>query len=234
MNIRELLTGDLQRLQYVRRWGVCRVVYPESVAAHTCSVALYAMMIALWCNATGAASVDPHVCVSKAILHDLEEARTTDLPRPIKHGSDVLAKELDKVGSAEVRNMLNAVFGKELGEMPMGPTGWMHLMWERSKKGDDKESAVVSFADFLATFAYLLQEKGANPDFVKGYANTTPEQFRKFNEDRYEFLRELVDQAGTLVEETFWVPVKTRGHLELAIWNATHKLRKVLLGEQPG
>src|ERR671927_1656901 len=76
---------ELQRLKRLDRTGwVLRGLPPgaESVAAHSYGVALTAMLLADECAARGV-RVDVGRVVRIALLHDLQETRTGDMPRTV-------------------------------------------------------------------------------------------------------------------------------------------------------
>jgi len=76
---------ELQRLKRLDRTGwVLRGLPPgaESVAAHSYGVALTAMLLADECAARGV-EVDVGRVVRIALLHDLQETRTGDMPRTV-------------------------------------------------------------------------------------------------------------------------------------------------------
>lgn len=84
---------ELQRLKRLDRTGwVLRGLPPgaESVAAHSYGVALTAMLLADECAARGV-GVDAGRVVRIALLHDLQETRTGDMPRTVAdyYGKDV-------------------------------------------------------------------------------------------------------------------------------------------------
>ncbi|HEX8163905.1 MAG TPA: HD family hydrolase [Pyrinomonadaceae bacterium] len=77
------ILADLQRLKRLDRTGwVLRGLAPgaESVAAHTFGVALAAMLLADGVRARGV-EVNVERVLRLALLHDLAEARTGDMPR---------------------------------------------------------------------------------------------------------------------------------------------------------
>ena len=83
---------ELQRLKRLDRTGwVLRGLPPgaESVAAHSYGVALTAMLLADECAARGA-EVDVGRVLRIALLHDLQETRTGDMPRTV---ADYYGKE---------------------------------------------------------------------------------------------------------------------------------------------
>ena len=76
---------ELQRLKRLDRTGwVLRGLPPgaESVAAHSYGVALAAMMLADECAARGV-EVNVERVLRLALLHDLQETRTGDMPRTV-------------------------------------------------------------------------------------------------------------------------------------------------------
>jgi putative hydrolases of HD superfamily len=76
---------ELQRLKRLDRTGwVLRGLPPgaESVAAHSYGVALTAMLLADECAARGV-EVDAGRLLRIALLHDLQETRTGDMPRTV-------------------------------------------------------------------------------------------------------------------------------------------------------
>jgi putative hydrolase of HD superfamily len=76
---------ELQRLKRLDRTGwVLRGLPPgaESVAAHSYGVALAAMLLADECAARGV-EVDVARVMRLALLHDLQETRTGDMPRTV-------------------------------------------------------------------------------------------------------------------------------------------------------
>ncbi|HEX8722221.1 MAG TPA: HD family hydrolase [Pyrinomonadaceae bacterium] len=76
---------ELQRLKRLDRTGwVLRGLPPgaESVAAHSYGVALTAMLLADECAARGV-GVDAGRVLRMALLHDLQETRTGDMPRTV-------------------------------------------------------------------------------------------------------------------------------------------------------
>ena len=76
---------ELQRLKRLDRTGwVLRGLPPgaESVAAHSYGVALTAMLLADECAARGV-EVDAERVLRLALLHDLQETRTGDMPRTV-------------------------------------------------------------------------------------------------------------------------------------------------------
>ena len=83
--------AEAERLEALPRtgWLVSGVNKPESIASHQYGVAL----IALWIADRVDRSIDVAKVMRIALLHDISEARLTDLPKPVK----------DFIGSSAVK-----------------------------------------------------------------------------------------------------------------------------------
>lgn len=79
-----------ERLETLPRtgWIICGIQNPESIASHTCMVAITALWIADHLDEP----VNTELLLRMALLHDLGEAMLTDLPWPVKRfvGAQVL------------------------------------------------------------------------------------------------------------------------------------------------
>lgn len=86
------LATRADRLESLPRtgWLVGGVVQPESIAAHIYGVAI----VALWIADTIEEDVDVEHVLRTALVHDLAESITSDLPRPVKLlvGRDAVAR----------------------------------------------------------------------------------------------------------------------------------------------
>jgi putative hydrolase of HD superfamily len=132
--------GDLQRLEGYPRTGWLRVgvVEPESVAAHTYGVA----MVAMWLVDHVEADLDAETVLRIALLHDVGEAVTTDLPRPVK---ELVGRE--QVDRAE----------REAAESVVGETaGWMDQL-DAYQEQSSPEATLVKAADRIQMLAKSLQ-----------------------------------------------------------------------------
>src|SRR5215207_6666461 len=99
---------ELQRLKRLDRTGwVLRGLPPgaESVAAHSYGVALTAMLLADECAARGVA-VDAGRVLRIALLHDLQETRTGDMPRTDADYESRASLEARIVKAADVIDLL--------------------------------------------------------------------------------------------------------------------------------
>lgn len=138
------------RLETFPRAGyvLSRVPQPESVAAHSYGVCLASLLL---CDAIAARPepppLDRALVLEMAILHDLSEAVTTDIPAPVKA---FLGKK--EVHAAELR----------AAEKLLSPLGGRHLeVLGRYEACACLESRVVHAADKLQLMLKVLQYEAA-------------------------------------------------------------------------
>jgi 5'-deoxynucleotidase YfbR-like HD superfamily hydrolase len=204
MNLKALLTGDAVRLRYVQRWGTIRVLKPDSTAEHSFYVALYALVVGEWvCTRMTPETPDKPLVLrpnmgellGRAVLHDLEEARTGDFPRSFKHGNPILKDCLRTAATDAISEVL-----RPLGEHALRDRLWG--LWN-AEKGQDTEGRILDFADFLAVLSFLLQERTTWNTHLDEHRSSMMEYFQRFNAVQFDFLRPLVDQASDLLG-TLW------------------------------
>jgi len=139
---------ELQRLKRLDRTGwVLRGLPPgaESVAAHSYGVALTAMLLADECAARGAA-LDLARVLRIALLHDLQETRTGDMPRTV---ADYYGRDARK--SAERAAFDDIMRGA--GERAAALYGALHEDYEERAS---VEARLVKAADVIDLLAQAL------------------------------------------------------------------------------
>ncbi|MDT5263334.1 MAG: hypothetical protein QOC61_2338 [Acidobacteriota bacterium] len=137
---------ELQRLKRLDRTGwVLRGLPPgaESVAAHSYGVALASMLLADECAARGV-GVDVERVLRLALLHDLQETRTGDMPRTM---ADYYAKDVRRV--AERTAFDDIMRGARHAEM----YGELHEDYESRAS---LEARLVKAADVIDLLAQAL------------------------------------------------------------------------------
>ena len=149
---------EMVRLKAVPRtgWLLRGIRDVESVADHTFGVALFAMLLADLAQRQG---LEPNVekVLRMALLHDLTEARTGDLPNTIKRYFDKGA--LHKADQQIADEMLSGLGA--IGEEYL-------LLWQEYEERISLESRIVKAADKLDL---LLQAR----EYEKGGAQTLQE-----------------------------------------------------------
>lgn len=157
---------EVQRLKALPRtgWLLRGVRDAESIADHLFGVAWIAMLLADRANARGI-QVNVEKVLRMALLHDLSEARTGDLPATIKpyFPGDTL-KQADEQAAKDILQ-------------PLGEVGENYLaLWHEYEERISLEARIVKAADKLDL---LLQAR----EYEKGGANNLGEFWAKAEED---------------------------------------------------
>lgn len=208
LDVEEMLVGDPIRLRYVWRYSSCRVNHRESVAEHSYYVALYAALIGQWLQRNPLQFVDSagneqrlvhrlswERLMIRAVLHDLEEGRTGDMPRFFKHSTPALTAMLEDAAT----QAFSQIVGKLVDE------DWANRLVRNwlVAKDDRLEGRVIAFADFLSVLAFIIQEmKSGNRDAVE-HITELEGYYANFETDGYAALRPLVEQTGVIMRRFF-------------------------------
>lgn len=132
------ITYQQRTLSHVKRWAILPHTTPQSVADHSYYVALYTSAICEILN------IPPHIerdALKHALVHDMEEVFTNDLPSPFKP---------EKPEYHKVHQMLTY-----LGVTDFYPIG-------------DVARGIVKIADLLDSYVWLELESIKGNDSVKG------------------------------------------------------------------
>ena len=135
--------GDLPRTGWVLRG----CLPAESIAAHTTQVALLVAMLTDALRAAGHA-VDGEAALRMALVHDAPEARTGDVPMPMK--TEALARELHALEARVAAELLPPALADS---------------WRAAEARGSLEAELVAAADKLQMLAQALryQRRGADP-----------------------------------------------------------------------
>lgn len=142
------ILADLQRLKRLDRTGwVLRGLAPgaETVAAHSYGVALTAMLLADAARGRGV-EVDVERVLRLALLHDLAEARTGDMPR-------TMAEYYGAEARRRAEGLAFADVVRSLGEPLGGEYARLHDDYERRAS---LEARLVKAADVVDLLAQAL------------------------------------------------------------------------------
>lgn len=128
-------------------WLLRGIPSPESIAAHSWAVAMVAIFLADRLRADGEA-VDGERVLRMALLHDLAEARTGDIPMPSK--DEGVSRAVHQLEAAIVDEMLPAPHA---------------ALWAEVEAGQTLEARVVKAADKIQMMIKVLvyeSRRGAN------------------------------------------------------------------------
>ena len=133
-----------RKLMNVKRCGTFRTINSQSVAEHSYYVALLSFDIANYIESNYEEDwkIDKSVLLLKALLHDVEEGITGDIPHPMKNTFPFLKEGLDE----GKRKILSEYF-------PSFASGFAM----EAKKG--KEGEIVEIADYVELYHYCVEEK---------------------------------------------------------------------------
>ena len=191
LDVYQMLCGDPVRIRYVKRFSTCRVLNPESVAEHSYFTALYALLVAEWCKAEGVDDVDVERLLIRALLHDMEEARTGDMPRFFKHQDEAARAEIERVAHGSFREVFSKTIEGDV--LDRFTQTWCQA------KDDSLEGRILSFADFLSVLAYVTEEMRSNNLTMREHLISMKEYADGFKRKQFDFIRPLVEQAQDIL-----------------------------------
>ena len=170
--------GNLKKLPRTG-WLLRGVSNPESIADHSYRVALITLFLADELRAKGV-EIDVERALKIAVLHDLAEARVTDIPLTAQY-------YLDK-GKAEKKAAM------ELFIRTPNPREYFRL-WREYEEGLSLEGRLVKFADKLEMLVQALEyEKAGFRDLDEFWGALDSLRESEF----YEHFRELVEELAGL------------------------------------
>ena len=149
INFHELLLGTATRVRHITRWSNFPKVHPESVAEHSFFTSMCALIIATDMRSCGLI-VDVGLVLSRAIMHDVEEAFSGDFVRSFKHSDPELDNAITCAAGRFHLQFCNALIGRESANE-------LHDYWLHAKNAD-LEGSIVAFADYLALISYVMCE----------------------------------------------------------------------------
>ena len=177
--------SELIRLKALPRtgWLLRGVRDVESIADHVFGVAFVAMILADRAIALGL-SVSVEKVMRMALLHDLSEARTGDLPSTIK--PYFLGDTLKHADDQATREILQ----------PLGEQGEKYLaLWQEYEARNSLEARIVKAADKIDL---LLQAR----EYEKGGAQNLSEFWENAEEDFAKLdIAELIADISVLLKE---------------------------------
>ncbi|WP_297092589.1 HD family hydrolase [Thermococcus sp.] len=173
--------GNLKRLPRTG-WLLRGVSSPESIADHSYRVALITLFLADELRAKGI-EIDAERALRIAVLHDLAEARITDVPLTAQY-------YLDK-GRAEKKAAM------ELFIKTSNPREYFRL-WREYEEGLSPEGRLVKFADKLEMLIQALEyERAGFKDLDEFWSALDSIRESEF----YGHFRELVEELAEMRKE---------------------------------
>lgn len=199
LNIRNLLTGDVTKLRAVTRFGNSHRLAEESVAEHSYYVTLYAILLGIWYEETFGEDLDWRRLTLASSTHDIEEARTTDIPRDVKHASGTSAKHYRDVAETAAMSIMKNLTG-DMTFSREGPAMYLYTVWETSKMG--MEGSIIQFADILSTVSTIYREWRLGNTLILESCDDIPSNWKMFKE-RSGMFAPLFPDVDEIVKEMF-------------------------------
>ncbi|WLD57101.1 5'-deoxynucleotidase [Salinispirillum sp. LH 10-3-1] len=147
----------LNRLRWIKRWGLKRNVVDENVMEHSWQVATIAHALALIKNRYFDGQVNAEKVAVLGLYHDVSEVITGDMPTPIKYHSPTITQAYKAVESEAEKEIL--------GYLPseLQPDYRSLLLHEEA---DPEHAKLVKFADMISAYLKCQAELDAgNKEF---------------------------------------------------------------------
>ena len=182
----------MNRMKYIRRWGLMRNTKIENDMEHAFQTAMIAHAIALLGNERYERSYNAERIAVLGMYHDASEVITGDLPTPIKHNNPAIKKEYHK---------LEAIAQKRL--LTMLPADIMPD-YEPLIEPDETtaEWRIVKAADKISAYLKCAEERSAgNREFLQA-EETTLASIRKIDlPEVQDFMDEFVPGFSMSLDE---------------------------------
>ena len=97
----------LERLRWIKRWGLMRNLVEENVMEHSWQVATIGHVLGLIHQRRFGGKTDPQKIAVTALYHDVSEIITGDMPGPVKYHSDAICRAYKAIESEAEKELLN-------------------------------------------------------------------------------------------------------------------------------
>jgi 5'-deoxynucleotidase len=145
----------IHRIKYINRWGLMRNTRYENLKEHSYDVAVIAHGIAVIGNVYYGRNYNADRIAVSAMLHDVNEAITGDMPTPVKYGNKEIMKaykELEKQAEGRILEMLPAELKDRYS---------VYINYS------EEEKSIIKAADKISAYIKCMEEKKAgNDDFL--------------------------------------------------------------------
>ncbi len=181
----------------ISRFSQSHLAKDESVLEHTAWVSLIAYRMAIELNAAGE-NLLIGMLLEKALVHDVDEVITGDIPRPTKYAYPELTEAMHRLEETNMGKISEDVF----------ETDRPYIAWSESKLG--KEGFLVKISDSMAVInkAWLECHKFGNNSinsYGKGAGNNLTraldsKEFQEFKNTKivHKFLSQAIEIAYSI------------------------------------
>ena len=163
--------NKLQRLSNLKRFNYRIRIHEESVAEHSFYVALYSLAI---CEQLCLSNDVTFMVISKALIHDIYEIHTSDIPYPVKQEFPEIKQLLDSNEDSFLRNYFSEVFNRNDNF---------------STKDKELVECVVKMADILSCWQFSeIEVDFGNSKYFREIEDDSRERLKK----QFEKLKQLL------------------------------------------
>ena len=182
----------MNRMKYIRRWGLMRNTKIENDMEHVFQTAMIAHAIALLGNNRYERHYDAEHIAVLGMYHDASEVITGDLPTPIKHNNPAIKKEYHKLESIAQKRLLTMLPADIMPD------------YEPLIEPDEatEEWRIVKAADKISAYIKCMEERSAgNREFLQA-EETTLAAIRKIDlPEVQDFMDEFVPGFAMSLDE---------------------------------
>lgn len=153
----------MNRMKYIRRWGLMRNTQVENDMEHSLQTAMIAHSIALLGNKRFGRDYDAEHIMALAVYHDASEVITGDLPTPIKHNNPIIKDEYHRLESIANQRLLSTLPDDLRDEYAaLIDTDETTAEWK-----------IVKAADRISAYIKCVEErKAGNREFIEAEMST--------------------------------------------------------------
>lgn len=193
MSLSSRFFAYLERLRWIKRWGLKRNVIEENVMEHSWQVATIAHVLGVLHNEKFGGEVDANKIAVAALYHDVSEIITGDLPSPIKYHSDSIKNAYQEIEREAEKEILKTL-PNELQDtfVPLLLHG----------KGDAKVGRFVKAADLISAYLKCRLEINAGNKEFEDAIQDIEDRIRKLEMPEVEhFMAVFVDSYLLTLDE---------------------------------
>ena len=142
-----------QSMASIRRYSQLHLVKPESVMEHTGFVCLFTYLLSEEINSVSGEKVDIGLALQRAVVHDIDEVVTGDIPRPTKYFSESSKDIFDEIAEIGIDQIIDEL---DIWDLPDEAITKFRENWTEAKSG--REGIVLALAD-LASVVFKIWDE---------------------------------------------------------------------------
>lgn len=182
----------MNRMRYIRRWGLMRNTKGENDMEHAFQTAMLAHGIAILGNLRYGRNYNAEHIMAMAMYHDASEVITGDLPTPIKHNNPLIKTEFHRLENMARERLLTM--------LPEDMRGSYQDLINADET--TAEWRIVKAADKMSAYIKCLEEKKAGNSEFEDAGDSTYESIRRIDlPEVQDFVDEFIPGFGMSLDE---------------------------------